>query len=97
MLNSTIEQLKSVKEDNARWCSEVEEVLSFSKDDYGIAIGTSVGITRNAPNFRDSFVIPYIIGLVRKIENRFAEGVQLQKVYNCRCTIANGSIHFEPC
>lgn len=84
ILESVLDQIKSLKEDNAIWCSEVERAVSSLQDNYDITVGTVVGVTRGASSFsdlkgfRDSVVIPYIDILVENIENRFAEeGVRL--------------------
>ena len=84
MLNSTLDQIKSLKADDASWCSEVDEVISSLQDEHDIVVGTNIGTSRNAlafsnlKSFRDSVALPYIDTLVQNIENRFSEeGVQL--------------------
>lgn len=79
ILNSIMEQIKTLKDENSSWCKEVKEVISSLKDNYDITIGSTVGITRNAStfsnieDFRKSVAIPYIDVLISNIENHFSE------------------------
>ena len=76
VLDSILDQLKSLKADDAGWCSEVGKMVSALEADYEIMIGTSVGVARRSvhtistlESFRNSVAIPYIDVLVKNIEN----------------------------
>ena len=76
MLDSTLDQIKSLKANDASWCSEVGEVISSLQDEHDIVVGTTIGTSRNAlafsnlKSFRNSVALPYIDILVQNIENR---------------------------
>ena len=74
-----LDQLKSLKEDGAEWCSEVESTVKSLESDHEITVRTSVGIARrnNAStitldSFRKSVVIPYVDRLIENIKSWFS-------------------------
>lgn len=86
ILDSTLEQLKSLKDDGAEWCSMVTSTVENLESQYQIIVGTTVGVARRGhtsvpttlESFRKAVLIPYVDKLVENIETRFSdEGVAL--------------------
>ena len=84
ILDSTLNQLKALKDDDADWCSEVESTVEGLESEYEITVCASVGIARRSStsvtttldSFRTAMLIPFVDKLIENIESRFSdEGV----------------------
>ena len=66
ILDSTLDQLKALKDDDAEWCSKVESTVEGLESEYEITVGASVGIARRGStsvtttldSFRKAVLIP---------------------------------------
>ena len=84
ILDSTLDQLKALKDDDADWCSEVESTVEGLESEYEITVSASVGIARRGStsvtttldSFCKAVLIPYVDKLIENIRSRFSdEGV----------------------
>ena len=81
ILDSVLEQLKSLKLDGAEWCSEVEKTVAALQTEHDIIVRDAVGVTRRSTvsaissvdSFRNTIALPYIDALIENIESRFSE------------------------
>ena len=75
ILDSTLDQLKALKDDDADWCSEVESTVEGLESEYEITVSASVGIARRGStsvtttldSFRKAVLIPYVDKLIENI------------------------------
>ena len=75
ILDSSIDQLKSLKADDAEWCSEVESTVDTLESKHKIIVCDSVSIARRSSvsmintvdSFQKSVVVPYINKLIENI------------------------------
>ena len=84
ILDSTLDQLKALKDDDADWCFEVKSTVEGLESEYEITVCASVGIARRGStsvtttlnSFRKAVLIPYVDKLIENIRSRFSdEGV----------------------
>ena len=80
-IQSTLGELKSLKSQNAEWCSKTEKALEILPKDYSIEIGrhlsgsarTRFVSIRTVEEYRESVVIPYLDCLIGNINRRFSD------------------------
>ena len=84
ILDSALDQLKALKDDDADWCSEVESTVEGLESEYDITVCASVRIARRSStsmtttleSFRTAVLIPFVDKLIENIQSRFSdEGV----------------------
>lgn len=81
ILDSVLEQLKSLKLDGAEWCSEVEKTVATLQTEHDITVRDTVGATRRSRafaissvhSFSNTIAFPYIDALIESNESRFSE------------------------
>ena len=81
LLQFTLDELKSLKEEKAEWCSSTESTLAQLETEYGIEIGrprhgsarSRFALISNTKEYRSQIAIPYIDSLVDNINRRFSD------------------------
>ena len=81
ILESILEQLRSLRLSSAEWCSEVDKTIETLRSEHDIIMSDCVGVTRRSTDssissvgsFRQSTALPYIDALIENIQNRFSE------------------------
>ena len=96
ILDTTLDQLKALKDDDADWCSEVESTVEGLETEYEITVCASVGIARRTSTsvtttldiFRTAVLIPFVDHFIENIQSRISdEGVAVviaMSVFNMR-------------
>jgi hypothetical protein len=81
ILDSVLDQLKSLKLSDAEWCSDVEKTVATLQTEHDIIINDAVGVTRRSTasaissvdSFRKAVALPYIDALIVNNKSRFSE------------------------
>ena len=80
-VSSIIEELKLLKTDGAKWCSDATSLKEILEEKHGIPITARAGATRGTStfssieDFRVKVAIPYLSALIENIERRFSGNV----------------------
>ena len=80
-LKSTMDELKSLKEEKAEWCSLTNSALKLLEEKFSINIGRhNIGSARSKwmsictiKDYREQVVIPYLDSLIENINQRFSD------------------------
>ena len=80
-LKSTMDELKSLKEEKAEWCSLTNSALKLLEEKFAINIGRhNIGSARSKwmsictiKDYREQVVIPYLDSLIENINQRFSD------------------------
>lgn len=83
LLQLTLDELRSLKNEKAEWCSSAESIIAKLGSEYGIEIGRRTpGLTRSrfalissTKEYLSHVAIPYIDSLVGNINGRFSDEV----------------------
>jgi len=83
LLQFTLDELKSLKEEAAEWCSSTESTVMMLESEYGIEVGRHAsGSARSRfvsiktmREYRSQVAGPYIDSLLDNINTRFSDGV----------------------
>ena len=80
-LQSVLDELESLKLQNAQWCSDTKSLIVSLEQKHSIIVTKRAGYTRGAmstdgtDDYRERIAIPYLSALITNIKNRFSNDV----------------------